>query len=112
MFPITALVPLNILPSVSHYPEVYALVLLFPKTPKRTSIIKAFISYFSVFIAYCFKNVNIIIRMKQKGTCIYIMPLNDIIKYINEGLDGGIWNSLISKNLAHYSLSLKFLLIL
>ena len=30
----------------------------------------------------------------------------------NEGLDGGVWNSLISKNLAHYSLSLKFLLIL
>ena len=40
---------------------------------------------------------------------------------IVEGLDvwmggggggGGVWNSLISKNLAHYSLSLKFLLIL
>ena len=29
-----------------------------------------------------------------------------------EGLDGGVWNSLISKNLAHYSLSLKILLIL
>ena len=29
-----------------------------------------------------------------------------------EGLDGGVWNSLISKNLALYSLSLKFLLIL
>ena len=37
-----------------------------------------------------------------------------------DGLDGGgggwggagVWNSLISKNLAHYSLSLKFLLIL
>ena len=34
-----------------------------------------------------------------------------------EGLDvggggGGVWNSLINKNLAHYSLSLKFLLIL
>ena len=31
-----------------------------------------------------------------------------------EGLDGGggVWNSLISKNLAHYSLSLKYLLIL
>ena len=28
---------------------------------------------------------------------------------IKEGLDGGrgVWNSLISKNLAHYSLSLK-----
>ena len=25
---------------------------------------------------------------------------------------GGVWNSQISKNLAHYSLSLKFLLIL
>ena len=25
---------------------------------------------------------------------------------------GGVWNSLISKDLAHYSLSLKFLLIL
>ena len=24
-----------------------------------------------------------------------------------EGLDGGVWNSLISKNLVHYSLSLK-----
>ena len=33
--------------------------------------------------------------------------------YLVEGLDGGgVWNSLISKNLAHYSLSLKFLLIL
>ena len=31
---------------------------------------------------------------------------------MHEGLDGGVWNSLISKNLAHYSLSLKFLLIL
>ena len=31
---------------------------------------------------------------------------------IYEGLGGGFWNSLISKNLAHYSLSLKFLLIL
>ena len=36
---------------------------------------------------------------------------------LNEGLDGGgeggrVWNSLISKNLVHYSLSLKFLLIL
>ena len=31
---------------------------------------------------------------------------------IEEGLDGGVWNSLISKNLAHYSLSLKVLLIL
>ena len=30
----------------------------------------------------------------------------------DEGLDGGVWNSLISKHLAHYSLSLKFLLIL
>ena len=31
----------------------------------------------------------------------------------DEGLDGGgVWYSLISKNLAHYSLSLKFLLIL
>ena len=30
----------------------------------------------------------------------------------NEGLDGGFWNSLISKNLTHYSLSLKLLLIL
>ena len=28
------------------------------------------------------------------------------------GVGGGVWNSLISKNLAHYSLSLKFLLIL
>ena len=35
---------------------------------------------------------------------------------LDEGLDGGegggVWNSLISKNLAHYSLSLKFLPIL
>ena len=38
---------------------------------------------------------------------------------VDEGLDGrdkgrgaGVWNSLISKNLAHYSLSLKCLLIL
>ena len=28
------------------------------------------------------------------------------------GGGGGVWNSLISKNLVHYSLSLKFLLIL
>ena len=28
------------------------------------------------------------------------------------GGGGGVWNSLISKNLAHYSLSLYFLLIL
>ena len=38
-----------------------------------------------------------------------------ITHYINEGLDGGgggVWNSLISKNLVHYSLSLKYLLIL
>ena len=28
------------------------------------------------------------------------------------GGGGGIWNSLISKHLAHYSLSLKFMLIL
>ena len=68
MFPITALVPLNFLPSFSYYPEVYALVLLFPKTPMRASIITACISYFSVFIAYCFKNVNINIRMKQEDT--------------------------------------------
>ena len=27
---------------------------------------------------------------------------------VHEGLDGGVWNSLISENLAHYSLSLKF----
>ena len=44
--------------------------------------------------------------------------MNTIYIYIYEGLDGGggrgewVWNSLISKNLAHYSLSLKFLLIL
>ena len=50
MFPITALVPLNFLPSFSYYPEVYALILLFPKTPKKASIIKAFVSLFSVFI--------------------------------------------------------------
>ena len=85
MFSITALVALKVLTLFSYYPEVYALVPLFHKTPKRASIIKAFISYtFSVFIAYCFKNVNIIIRMKQKGTCIYIMSLNDIIKHTNE----------------------------
>ena len=34
------------------------------------------------------------------------------IRNINESLDGRVWNSLISKNLAHYSLSLKCLLIL
>ena len=39
-------------------------------------------------------------------------------RVIVEGLDGGggeegsVWNSLISKNLAHYSLSLNLLLIL
>ena len=80
------LAPFNFWHSLSYYTEVYALVLLFPKTPKKASVIKAFISYIKCFIAYCFKNVNIIIRMKQKGTCMYmyIMPLNDIIKHINE----------------------------
>ena len=34
------------------------------------------------------------------------------VQYMYEGLDGGVWNSLISKNLVHYSLSLKCLLIL
>ena len=51
-------------------------------------MIKAFISYIQCFIAYCFKNVNIIIRMKNKDTCVYIMSLNDVIKhikYINKG---------------------------
>ena len=84
---VTVLVLLNFRPSFSYYPEVYTLVLLFPKTPpKRAFIIKAFISYILCFVfnAYCFKNVNIIIRMKQKGPCIYIMPLNDIIKHIND----------------------------
>ena len=45
--------------------------------------------------------------------------LPKILPYvINEGLKGGgwrgggVWNSLISKNLTHYSLSLQFLLIL
>ena len=71
MFPISALVRLNLLPSFSYYPEVYALILLFPKTPKRASIIKTFVSFSQCF--YCFKNVNIIIRMKQKGARIYTM---------------------------------------
>ena len=46
------------------------------------------------------------------STVMYLM-------HVKEGLDGGggggggrVSNSLISKNLAHYSLSLKFLLIL
>ena len=30
----------------------------------------------------------------------------------SNGVGGGVWNSLISKNLAHYSLSLRVLLIL
>ena len=34
------------------------------------------------------------------------------LRDIDEGLDLGVWNSLISKHLAHYSLSLTFLLIL
>ena len=51
-------------------------------TRVRSSIY--YIVTFSVFIAYCSKNVNVIIRMKQKGMCIYIMPLNDIIKHTNE----------------------------
>ena len=37
-----------------------------------------------------------------------------ILGTLQEGLDvggEGVWNSLISKHLAHYSLSLKFLLI-
>ena len=43
-----------------------------------------YIVTFIVFIAYCSKNVNIITRLKQKGMCIYIMPLNDITKHTNE----------------------------
>ena len=41
-------------------------------------------------------------------------PNNSIAAVVTEGLEGGggVRNSLISKNLAHYSLSLKFLLIL
>ena len=39
-------------------------------------------------------------------------PIDLMGKVKIEGLDGGVSNSLISKNLAHYSLSLKFLLIL
>ena len=31
---------------------------------------------------------------------------------MKEGLDGGVWNSLISKNLAHDSVSLRCLLFL
>ena len=46
----------------------------------------------------------------------HILTPNELIcltpAAIREGLDGGVWNSLISKNLAHYSLSLKCLLIL
>ena len=80
MFPFTVFVPLNVLTSFSYYPDVNAIVLFFPQTPKRASITKAFISYIQCFIAYCFK----VIGMKLKGTCIYIMPLNDIIKHINE----------------------------
>ena len=57
---------------------------LLSQTPKTASIIKAFISYIQCFIAYCFKNVDIISKMKQKGMHIYIMQLNDIIKHINE----------------------------
>ena len=41
----------------------------------------------------------------------YLAPLN-LHTLLYEGVDGGIWNSLISKNLALYCLSLKFLLIL
>ena len=42
-----------------------------------------------------------------------ILPLYGISYYIDIGGSGlGVWNSLISKSLAHYSLSLKFLLIL
>ena len=88
MFPITALVLLIFIPLFSYYPEVYAVVLPFPKMSKMTSIIKAFISYIQCFIAYCLKNVNIIIWMKQKSTCVYILPLNGVtkhIKHLNEG---------------------------
>ena len=49
------------------------------------------------YIFYC--NTELFLN-KQKDHQVY------------EGLDGGVWNSLISKNLAHYSLSLKCLLIL
>ena len=45
-----------------------------PKIPKRASIIKTFVSFIQCF--YCFKIVNIIIRIKQKGMRIYIMNVS------------------------------------
>ena len=77
MFPITALVPLNFLPSFSYYPKVYALVLLFLKTPKRASIIKAFIGYIQCFYCLLFQDL-------QNETERYVYLYHDIVKHINE----------------------------
>ena len=43
---------------------------------------------------------------------VYIKPRHEGLDGVGAVGGGGVWNSLISKNLAHYSLSLKFLLIL
>ena len=40
-----------------------------------------------------------------------LVKLSMFFTWINEGLDGGSWHSLITKNFGIYSLSLKFWLI-
>ena len=56
---------------------------------------------------YCLSHV----LAKLISTLVYVR-YRSWRSYMIEGLDGGFWNSLISKNLTHYSLSSKFLLIL
>ena len=50
-----------------------------------------------------------IMKVSTNGLC-HVTKMAAMSIY--ESLDGGVWNSLISKSLAHCSLSLKFLLIL
>ena len=56
--------------------------------------------------------ICIVFAKYQKASIKALVQVDFPVYALSEGLDGGVWNSLISKNLAHYSLSLKFLLIL
>ena len=60
----------------------------------------------------CQIKYDILYHVPNEIFIIYFLMLSIFIAIMKEGLDRGVSNSLISKNLAHYSLSLKFLLIL